>query len=420
MEKMNDNVTFEELLNQTLKEIKVGQTVTGTVIEITPKDEVFIDIGYKADGIIPASEYILNAGETVNSKFKIGDRITAVVVRLNDGLGNVLLSYNKARKEIDVKEFESKVNNDTIFRSIITDVNDKGLIVNFNTIRIFIPLSLSGIPRSEDAHTYKGKEIRFKVIEYNPETNRIIGSARAILDAEKEAKQKEFWDAIEVGKQYTGTVTSLSEYGAFVDIQGIVQGLLHISEMTWERDKKPKDILKVGQEIKVSVKELDKENKRIKLVYDKKGPDPWSKVEEKYKVADVVTVKISNLAPFGAFAKIDKGIEGLIHISQICEKRITKPEEVLKIGQKVNAKIISIDAENKKIELSIRELEGTSDELETEESDETAIVPAEEKALETKGETAVVTTDVVEEPAKEEVKEEVVEEQNNEETTTEE
>ena len=419
MEKMNDNVTFEELLNQTLKEIKVGQTVTGTVIEITPKDEVFIDIGYKADGIIPASEYILNAGETVNSKFKIGDRITAVVVRLNDGLGNVLLSYNKARKEIDVKEFESKVNNDTIFRSIITDVNDKGLIVNFNTIRIFIPLSLSGIPRSEDAHTYKGKEIRFKVIEYNPETNRIIGSARAILDAEKEAKQKEFWDAIEVGKQYTGTVTSLSEYGAFVDIQGIVQGLLHISEMTWERDKKPKDILKVGQEIKVSVKELDKENKRIKLVYDKKGPDPWSKVEEKYKVADVVTVKISNLAPFGAFAKIDKGIEGLIHISQICEKRITKPEEVLKIGQKVNAKIISIDAENKKIELSIRELEGTSDELETEESDETAIVPAEEKALETKGKTAVVTTDV-EEPAKEEVKEEVVEEQNNEETTTEE
>lgn len=420
MEKMNDNVTFEELLNQTLKEIKVGQTVTGTVIEITPKDEVFIDIGYKADGIIPASEYILNAGETVNSKFKIGDRITAVVVRLNDGLGNVLLSYNKARKEIDVKEFESKVNNDTIFRSIITDVNDKGLIVNFNTIRIFIPLSLSGIPRSEDAHTYKGKEIRFKVIEYNPETNRIIGSARAILDAEKEAKQKEFWDAIEVGKQYTGTVTSLSEYGAFVDIQGIVQGLLHISEMTWERDKKPKDILKVGQEIKVSVKELDKENKRIKLVYDKKGPDPWSKVEEKYKVADVVTVKISNLAPFGAFAKIDKGIEGLIHISQICEKRITKPEEVLKIGQKVNAKIISIDAENKKIELSIRELEGTSDELETEESDETAIVPAEETALETKGETAVVTTDVVEEPAKEEVKEVVVEEQNNEETTTEE
>lgn len=402
MGNMNENITFEELLNQTLKEIKVGQTVTGTVIEITPQNEVFVDIGYKADGIIPANEYVLNAGETVKSKFKLGDRITAVVVRLNDGLGNVLLSYNKARKEIDVKEFESKVNNDTVFKSIVTDVNDKGLIVSFNTIKIFIPLSLSGIPRAEDPHTYKGKEVKFKVVEYNPETNRIIGSIKVLLDEEKQAKEDEFWNNIEVGKLYTGTVTSLSEYGAFVDLEGIVQGLLHISEMTWERDKKPKDILTVGQEIKVKIKELDKENKRIKLVYDKKGPDPWSKVEEKYKVADVVTVKISNLAPFGAFAKIEKGIEGLIHISQICEKRITKPDEVLTIGQKVNAKIISIDAQNKKIELSIRELEGTSDELEAEESEETAVVPAEEKALETKGETAVV------------------EGQNNEDTTTEE
>lgn len=380
MDKMNENVTFEELLNQTLKDIKIGQTVTGTVIEITPKNEVFIDIGYKADGIIPANEYILNAGETVNTKFKLGDRITAVVVRLNDGLGNVLLSYNRARREIDKKEFESKVNNDTIFKSIVSEVTDKGLLVNFNTIRIFIPLSLSGIPKNEDYHTYKGKEVKYKIVEYNPETNRIIGSIRVLLDEEKEAKSKEFWDNIEIGKSYIGTVTSLSEYGAFVDLQGVVQGLLHISEMTWERDKKPKDILKVGQEIKVSIKELDKENKRIKLVYDKKGPNPWSLIEEKYKVSDIVTVKITNFAPFGAFAKIDKGVEGLIHISQICQRRITKPEEVLKIGQKVNAKIVSMDIENKKIELSIRELEGTSDEFE-EDSEELGLVNGEERAL---------------------------------------
>lgn len=363
MDKINENITFEELLNQTLKEIKVGQTVTGTVVEITSKKEVFIDIGYKADGIIPANEYMLNADETVEQKFKIGDRITAVVLRLNDGLGNVLLSYNKARKEIDQKEFESKVNNDSIFKSIVSEVNDKGLIVNFNTIKIFIPLSLSDINRNEDPHTYKGKEVRFKVIEYNPKTNRIIGSIKQLADEEKKAKLDEFWNNVEVGKTYTGTVNSISEYGAFIDINGIVQGLLHISEMTWERDKKPKDIVEVGQEIKVKIKEVDKENKRIKLIYDKKGPDPWEKVEEKYKVSDVVTVKILNFAPFGAFAKIEKGVEGLIHISQICEKRIAKPEEVLKIGQKVNAKIVSLDKENKKIELSIRELEGTSNEL---------------------------------------------------------
>ncbi|MBO5348806.1 MAG: S1 RNA-binding domain-containing protein [Clostridia bacterium] len=363
MDKINENITFEELLNQTLKEIKIGQTVTGTVIEITAKKEIFIDIGYKADGIIPANEYLLNVDEKVENKFKIGDRITAVILKLNDGLGNVLLSYNKARREIDQKEFESKVNNESIFKSIVSEVNDKGLIVNFNTIKIFIPMSLSAINRNEDPHTYKGKEVKFKVIEYNPKTNRIIGSIKQLADEERKAKSDEFWNNVEIGKTYTGTVNSISEYGAFIDINGIVQGLLHISEMTWERDKKPKDIVEVGQEIKVKIKELDKENKRIKLIYDKKGPNPWEKIDEKYKVSDIITVKILNFAPFGAFAKIEKGVEGLIHISQICEKRIAKPDEVLKIGQKVNAKIISIDKENQKIELSIRELEGTSNEL---------------------------------------------------------
>ena len=396
MEKINENITFEELLNQTLKEIKVGQTVTGTVIEITPKNEVFIDIGYKADGIIPANEYILNAGETVQEKFKLGDRVTAVIVKLNDGLGNVLLSYNRARREIDQKEFESKVNNNTVFKAIVSEVNEKGLITNFNTIKIFIPLSLSGINRNEDPHTYKGKEVKFKVIEYNPKTNRIIGSIKQIADEEKKAKLDEFWNNVEVGKMYTGTVTSLSEYGAFVDINGVVQGLLHISEMTWERDKKPKDILEVGQEIKVKVKEVDKENKRLKLIYDKKGPDPWEKVEEKYKVSDVISVKVLHFVPFGAFVKIEKGIEGLIHISQICERRIAKPEDALKIGQKVNAKIISIDKENKKIELSIREIEGTSQDTDLMvNEDKSVAVQDEEKGMTTTKETekSMINTD---------------------------
>ena len=396
MEKINENITFEELLNQTLKEIKVGQTVTGTVIEITPKNEVFIDIGYKADGIIPANEYILNAGETVQEKFKLGDRVTAVVVKLNDGLGNVLLSYNRARREIDQKEFESKVNNNTIFKAIVSEVNEKGLITNFNTIKIFIPLSLSGINRNEDPHTYKGKEVKFKVIEYNPKTNRIIGSIKQIADEEKKAKLDEFWNNVEVGKMYTGTVTSLSEYGAFVDINGVVQGLLHISEMTWERDKKPKDILEVGQEIKVKVKEVDKENKRLKLIYDKKGPDPWEKVEEKYKVSDVIPVKVLHFVPFGAFVKIEKGIDGLIHISQICERRIAKPEDALKIGQKVNAKIVSIDKENKKIELSIREIEGTSQDTDLMVNEEKSVaVQDEEKGMTTTKETekSMINTD---------------------------
>ena len=189
-----------------------------------------------------------------------------------------------------------------------------------------------------------------------------VASVKALLDEKRKAQEDAFWSNVEIGKMYKGTVTSLSSYGAFVDIDG-VQGLLHISGMTWERDKKPEDIVKVGQEIKVKVQEFDKENKRLKLEYDKKGANPWDKFAEKYSVNDIVTVKVSNLMPFGAFVKIDKGIEGLVHISQISEKRIAKPDEVLKVGQKVNAKIINIDLENKKVELSIRELEGTSNEL---------------------------------------------------------
>ena len=374
-----DNMSFEELLNQTLKEIKVGQTVTGNIININSQGEIFVDLGYKADGIISRAEFSYNEDDDPSTMFKVGDRITADVIKLNDGLGNVLLSYKKANSKIVKQDFESKVNNNYIFTEKVTSVNDNGLIVDYKGIRIFIPLSLSGIPRDDKPEDYRGKQVTFKVIEYNEQARKIIGSVKVVLDEQKHAKESEFWNNIENGKMYKGIVTSLSSYGAFVDIDG-VQGLLHISGMTWERDKKPADILKVGQEIKVKVLEFDKENKRLKLEYDKKGANPWDKFAEKYNVNDIVTVKVANLMPFGAFVKIDKGIEGLVHISQISEKRITRPEEVLKVGQKVNAKIINIDLENKKIELSIRELEGTSNEMIEETEQETVEEPAKEES----------------------------------------
>lgn len=363
MDKINDKNTFEELLNDTMKEIKVGQIIKGKIIEKTAKKEIFVDLGYKADGIIPVSEYQIGEDENAINKFKIGDEITAVVLKLNDGIGNVLLSYKRARFDTDKQEFAKKVEKDEIFSGIISEVNDKGIVVYYNTIKIFIPMSLSGILKSEDPYTFKGKEVKFKIIEFVPEKNRIIGSVRIVKEAEKNKALEEFWNNIEISKEYEGTVVNISDYGAFVEIVSGVQGLLHVSEMTWERNVKPQDLVKVGQKIKVTVKELDKENKKIKLSFVDKGPNPWDVIAEKYKVTDVVTVEISNMMPFGAFAKIENGIEGLIHISQICEKRINKPEEVLKIGQKVNAKIINLDKENKKIELSIRELEGTSEEL---------------------------------------------------------
>ncbi len=355
MEKMEDNLTFEDIVNQTLKSIKKGTVITGTIVEINDKNEIFVDIGYKADGIIPKSEFF---GE---EELKVGDKIKAEVLKLNDGQGNVLLS-NKHLKLKEIKNsFNEKVEKNEIFEEKVSSVNSNGLIILYrNLIRIFIPLSLSNIHKDEEnIESYVGKEVKFKIIEN--EDKRIIGSIKVITDEEKKKKEEDFWNEIEVGKKYKGIVTSLSDYGAFVDIGG-AQGLLHISEMTWGRNENPRNILKVNEEIPVTVKELDKENKRFKLSYDKKGPNPWDKVKGKYNVGDIVKVKITKLMPFGAFAELEKGIEGLIHISQICERKITKPEEELEVNKKVNAKIINIDEENKKIELSIRELEGTSNE----------------------------------------------------------
>lgn len=355
MEKNNNNLTFEDIVNQTLKSIKKGTVITGTIVEINEKNEIFVDIGYKADGIIPKSEFF---GE---EELKVGDKIKVEVLKLNDGQGNVLLS-NKHLKLKEIKNsFNEKVEKNEIFEEKVSSVNSNGLIILYrNLIRIFIPLSLSNIHKDEEnIESYVGKEVKFKIIEN--EDKRIIGSIKAVIDEEKKKKEEDFWKEIEVGKKYKGIVTSLSDYGAFVDIGG-AQGLLHISEMTWGRNENPRNILKVNEEIPVTVKELDKENKRFKLSYDKKGPNPWEKVKGKYNVGDIVKVKITKLMPFGAFAELEKGIEGLIHISQICERKITKPEEELEVNKKVNAKIINIDEENKKIELSIRELEGTSNE----------------------------------------------------------
>ena len=350
-----ENISFEELLNNSMKDEKLGKVVEGTIISITKSGEIIVDLNYKADGIIPRGEYSYNLEDNPLNELKPGDKITADVIKLNDGQGNVLLSCKK-RKRIEArKEFEEKVNNNEIFEEPVLEKNDKGLIVDYKGIRIFIPHSLSG---------NQTEKVRFRVIEYNPKEHRIIGSAKVILDEEKKKKEDEFWATAEVGKTYKGTVNSLCSYGAFIDIDG-VQGLLHVSEMSWDRGANPNDILKQGQEINVKIKALDKENKRMQLIYEGKGDDPWKNAN--YKIGDIVKVKIKKLMPFGAFAELEKGIEGLIHISQICEERIAKPEEKLKVGQRVNAKIIDLDLENKKIELSVKELEGTSSEYNSEE-----------------------------------------------------
>ena len=309
-----ENLSFEELLNNSCEKSKrLEKETVGQVINVTDDGEIFVDLNYKADGIIPKGEYSYDPNEDPRKELKVGDKIEVEIIKLNDGLGNVLLSCKKLKQKKIRKEFENRVNNNEIFEEI----------------------------------------------EYNPKEHKIIGSCKVIVDEEKKKNEDEFWKNVKVGDEYLGTVSSISSYGAFIDING-VQGLLHVSEISWDREAVVQDILKQGQEIKVKIKELDAENKRMKLSYDGKGEDPWNKLS--LNVGDIVKVKIKKFMPFGVFAEIEKGIDGLIHISQISSEKIAKPEEKLQIGEVVNAKVIDLNLENKKIELSIKELEGTSSE----------------------------------------------------------
>lgn len=359
-------ISFEELYNESLKETKLEKTVTGKIISITEQGEIFVNIHYKADGIIPKKEYSDDETKNPKDEFKVGDLITADVLKQNDGLGNVLLSYKRVKQREEKDELENRIKNNEIFEEKVKEVNDKGIIVELLNKRVFIPLSLSGIPRGEDASKLQGQTVKFRITEYDAKINKIIGSIKNVLDEVKKAKQEEFWNNIEIGKKYEGTVASISSYGAFIDLDGVVQGLLHVSEISWDRNAKVNEILEQGQKIEVTIKEVDKENRRIKLSYGEKGQNPWNNIDEKYHINDVIKVKVVKIMPFGAFVELEPGIEGLVHISQIAERKLAKPEEELKLGQHVNAKIIDLDKENEKIELSIKELEGTSNEYKEE------------------------------------------------------
>lgn len=292
--------SFEELFNESLKEEKFDRTVTGKVISVSSKGEIFVDFGYKADGIIPKAEYSEDENKNPKDEFKPGDTITADVLKWNDGLGNVLLSYKRLQKREKAKQ--EKIKREEEYKK-----------------------------RQEQ------RELKAKNIE-------------------------EFWNNMQVGQTYTGTITKITDFGLFVDL-GARQGLLHKSEIFWNKDEKPEDKFEVGQQIDVTVKSFNKEENKISLAYPLKGENPWYELASKYNLNDIVTCEVVKFAPFGGFLQIEKGLEGLVHNSEISTtKRVTKPEEVLNIGQKVNAKIINIDKENRKIGLSIKELEGTSKE----------------------------------------------------------
>ncbi len=346
--------SFEQLLEQSIKTLNTGDKVLGTVVAIG-STEVQVDLGTKHAGYIPADEVSTDPNQKPEDILKIGDEIEVFVVRVNDAEGTVQLSKKKLDGMKVWDEIEAICENKEVIEGVITEENKGGVVANIKGIRVFIPASQSGIARGGELSSLKGKNVKMKITEVNRARRRVVGSIRAVNAELRRAAIEKIWSEIEVGKKYHGVVKSLTSYGAFVDIGG-VDGMVHVSELSWRRIKSPAEVVKVGDEIEVHVISFDPEKRKISLGYKTPEMNPWNQFMSRFNVGDVADVKIVKLMTFGAFAEIIPGVDGLIHISQIADRRIDKPEDVLSEGQEVQAKIIDIDAENKRISLSIRAL----------------------------------------------------------------
>ena len=344
---------FAELLEQSIKTLNTGDKVVGTVTGIG-NTEVQVDLGTKHAGYIPYDEVSTDSSVKPEDVLKVGDEIEVFVVRVNDQEGTVQLSKKKLDGLKVWDDMAKYVEDKTTIDAVITEENKGGLVANVKGVRVFIPASQSGIAKGGDMAAMVGKPVQLKITEVNRARRRAIGSIRAVNAEARKAAQEKIWNEIEVGKKYHGTVKSLTSYGAFVDIGG-VDGMVHVSELSWNRIKTPADVVKVGDEIDVYVISFDPEKHKISLGYKTDEMNPWNQFMSKYSVGDVVEAKIVKLMTFGAFAEILPGVDGLIHISQISDRRIGKPEDVLSEGQVVQVKITDI-AENKRISLSIRAL----------------------------------------------------------------
>ncbi|MGN0982011.1 MAG: bifunctional 4-hydroxy-3-methylbut-2-enyl diphosphate reductase/30S ribosomal protein S1 [Candidatus Limivicinus sp.] len=346
-------MSFDEMLEETLKTIYNGDKVTGTVVAITGT-EISVDLGAKYSGFIPTSEFT-DDGVKVEDAVKVGDTIEAVVVRVNDVEGTAMLSKKRLDAAKMWTEVEEAVDSGAVLEGVVTEENKGGVVVNVKGVRVFVPASQTDLPREAEMSQLLKKTVRLKITEVNKARKRVVGSIRRVAQAERRERTEAIWNEIEIGKKYHGVVKSLTSYGAFVDIGGI-DGMVHVSELSWGRVHQPSEVLSVGDEVDVYVINFDKEKHKISLGYKDPDANPWTVFTNKFQVGSVASVTIVKLMPFGAFAEVLPGVDGLIHISQIADRRIGKPEDVLTVGDVVDAKITAIDEEKHKISLSIRAL----------------------------------------------------------------
>ena len=344
-------MSFEQMLEESLKTIRNGEVVEGTVIDVKP-DEIILNIGYKSDGIITRNEYT-NDNNVDLTVVSVGDTMEAKVLKVNDGEGQVLLTYKRLAAEKGSERLKEAFENGEVLTGTVSQVLDGGLSVVLDETRIFIPASLVSDTYERDLGKYKDQEIQFVLTEFNPRRRRIIGDRKQLLVAEKERKQKELLEKINIGDVIEGTVKNITDFGAFIDLGG-ADGLLHISEMSWGRVDNPKKIYKVGDTVKVFIKDI----KDTKIALSVKFPEenPWNNAAEKYAVGNVVTGKVARMTDFGAFVELAPGVDALLHVSQISRDHVEKPADVLSIGQEIEAKIVDFDEADRKISLSMKAL----------------------------------------------------------------
>ena len=344
--------SFEELLEKSFKTLNTGEKVTGIVTAVGPT-EVQVDLGCKQAGYIAVDELSADPNVKPEDVVKVGDEIETYIIRVNDVEGYAMLSKKRLDAVKVWEDIEIARENKTTLEGKVTEENKGGIVVNVKGVRVFVPASQSGMPRGAELSEMVGQTVSLRITEVNRARRRVVGSIRAVQFEARQAAQAAVWESIEVGKHYTGTVKSMTSYGVFVDIGG-VDGMVHISELSWSRIKNPAEVCKVGDTLDVYVISYDPEKRKISLGCKDNSVDPWQTFLDKYQVGDVASVKIVKLMSFGAFAEVVPGVDGLIHISQIADHRVEKPEDVLSEGQVVNAKIIAVDEEKKKISLSIR------------------------------------------------------------------
>ncbi len=362
----SEEATFEQMLEESLVTLHTGDVVKGTVIQVV-NEEVSVNLGFKSDGIIARGEFSSDPTVIPSKTVQPGDEIEVFVVRVNDGDGNVMLSRKRIEAQKGIEEIEAAYNDKAVVTGTVTNVVKGGLIAVVNGVNVFIPSSQVSNRFIEDLSVFNGQELEFNIIEVDRVKRRFIGGRKALVEQEIAAKRAALFETIQAGSRVNGTVSRLTDFGAFVDLGG-VDGLIHISEMSWGRISNPKEVLKEGQEVEVFVLDVDKEKGKISLSLKDADKNPWKLAAEKYAVGSIVEGKVVRMVPFGAFVELEPGVDGLVHISQIANKHVVKPEDELKVGEVINVKVLEVNPEQKKISLSKRQADAPVEEAPAEEA----------------------------------------------------